>query len=241
MPYCGKAAVTFMYRAEDKYSCAEQEMIELESKLKVIMPLDFHAENSRYRVTSVYFDDYWDTCYQECLDGIQQRKKYRIRIYNGSFDTIKLEMKYKNNSRISKLSQSITYPEMLRLLSGNPIESSTSSDDVISRFNLAVKTAGLRPKIIIDYERAAYLYPAGNVRITLDRNIQYDSDIRRFLAGQTSGYTWLPDENKVLEIKYDTILPGFIARVLESGNMNQISFSKYKLCREAQEEYRHVI
>ena len=35
-----------------------------------------------------------------------------------------------------------------------------------------IKRKGLRPKTIVRYDREAFLYAPGNVRITLDRNIR---------------------------------------------------------------------
>ena len=45
-------------------------------------------------------------------------------------------------------------------------------------------------------------------------------------------YTPVDETDRILEVKYDELLPGFIARLLEFGNMNQISYSKYRLGRE---------
>ena len=35
-----------------------------------------------------------------------------------------------------------------------------------------MKSNGLRPKTIVDYTRDAFVFPAGNVRVTLDYNIR---------------------------------------------------------------------
>jgi len=47
----------------------------------------------------------------------------------------------------------------------------------------------------------------------------------------------LPEENRVIEVKYDEMLPGVIARIIENGNMTQTSFSKYCLCRRMELGY----
>ncbi len=230
-----------MYRVEDKYCCSNKEMFELEAKLKTIMKPDPFSKEGAYRITSLYFDDYWDTCLKECRDGVQQRKKYRIRIYNGCFDTIKLEIKNKTNNRIYKSSKSITYMQMMRLLSGKPPEEEGSMGDVATQFYIAIKSKGLSPKILIEYDRSAYIYNPGNVRITLDRNLRYSTDIENFLGKKEQSYRMIPEQGRVLEVKYDSVFPGFIARIMESGNMQQTAFSKYRLCRETKEEERNVV
>lgn len=116
--------------------------------------------------------DLFDPHLHDTVDGNSIREKYRIRIYNNSFETIKLEVKFKRYSRILKRSKNINYEQMISLLSGNTIADSGSLDDPVSLFNIAIKERGLRPKVIVAYERKAYTFDAGNVRITFDRNIR---------------------------------------------------------------------
>lgn len=106
-----------------------------------------------------------------------------------------------------------------------------SMENPVTLFNLAIKQDFLRPKIIVEYDRSAYTFSTGNVRITFDRNIRTCEEVQGFLDDQYS-YMMLWEGNRVLEIKYDAFLPGFIAQLLENGNMIQTSYSKYRLCRE---------
>lgn len=39
----------------------------------------------------------------------------------------------------------------------------------------------IKSRIIIEYERTAFTYPLGNMRVMLDRNIYYSKDIKNFL------------------------------------------------------------
>ena len=157
----------------------------------------------------------------------------RIRIYNDSFETIKLEVKYKRDSRVFKKAKSITLSQMKQLIAGQCIpDEHPSMDNTITLFNLAISNSGLRPKVIVEYDRAAYVYDAGNVRITLDRNLRASTDFEAFINNNQAHFDSIPEFNRVLEVKYDEFLPGFIARILETGNMNQTAFSKYRLCRE---------
>ncbi len=227
-----------LYRAEDKYSCSEQDMMILEGRLRTIIPSDNNqADSNGYQITSVYFDDYIDSHLEDSVNGLQFRNKYRIRIYNSSFDTIKLEVKYKRYNRIMKVSKSITYDMMRDLMHGRSIlDDSPSSDNPITLFNLAVKQDLLKPSVIVEYDRKAYVYNAGNVRITFDRNVRFSNDFEGFLRNNSCLYYPVNDYDRILEVKYDEMLPGFIGRMLEIGVMNQISYSKYKICRESLEE-----
>lgn len=227
-----------MYRVEDKFSCSEAEMFLLKSRLQSVLDTDTNQKNrDGYQITSVYFDDYWDSCLQEAIDGVRDRCKYRIRIYDDDFKVIKLEIKYKKNSRIYKLSQNITMEEMKIFLRGECVERKEEADDVISRMNIAIKTKKLEPVVIVEYDRTAFTYETGNVRITLDRNLRYSTNIDDFLLGNKESYRVVPDENRVIEVKYDELLPGVIARIIENGNMTQTSFSKYSICRRMELGY----
>lgn len=228
-----------MYRVEDKYTCDEKQLAVLQARLKTVLRPDYNQSGDEgYQITSVYFDDLYDTHLQDTEDGNRLREKYRIRIYNDSFETIKLEIKYKRDSRVFKRAETISADQMKRLLAGQCIpDKSPSADSTITLFNLAIANRGLRPRVIVEYDRAAYVFDAGNVRITLDRNLRASTDFDGFIHENQACYRPVPEFDRVLEVKYDEFLPGFIARLLETGNMNQTSFSKYRLCREAALKY----
>ena len=64
----------------------------LKQKLKTIMDIDKNSynEDNTYQIRSLYFDDPQNTAYYEKLDGVEYRKKYRIRIYNKYDNFIRL-------------------------------------------------------------------------------------------------------------------------------------------------------
>ena len=221
-----------MYRVEDKYNCTEKEMYILQARMDAVLRPDDNEDGSEgYRIVSLYFDDLCDSCLQDTVDGVNRRSKYRIRIYNDSLDVIKLEVKLKRGNRILKRSKSISRAQMERLMQGGCIEDEGSAEDPAMLFNLAVRTQGLRPKVIVAYERKAYVYEPGNVRITFDRNVRASSRVEDF--GQRNiSYDFLREYDKVLEVKYDEFIPDFLLQLLEPGNMQQSAYSKYQLCRE---------
>lgn len=223
-----------MYRVEDKYTCSERELALLQARLKAVLQPDKNqVHDNGYKITSVYFDDLSDTHLRDTEDGNRLRQKYRIRIYNDSFKTIKLEVKYKRDCRVFKKAKTITLEQLKLLLAGQCIpDEQPSLDNTITLFNTAISTRGLRPKVIVEYDRAAYVFDAGNVRITLDRNLRASTDFEAFTNNNQAHYESVPGFDRVLEVKYDEFLPGFIARILETGTMNQTSFSKYRICRE---------
>lgn len=226
-----------LYRAEDKYNCTEAELCMLQSRMEAALRPDVNEGGSEgYRISSLYFDDIRDSCLQDTVDGVNRRNKYRIRIYNDSLDVIKLEVKSKKDNRIQKRSKTISRAQMESLMRGECIEDGASAKDPATLFNLAIRTQGLRPKVIVTYERKAYVYEPGNVRITFDRNVRASSRVEAF--GQKNiSYDFLREYDKVLEVKYDEFIPGFLLQLLELGNMQQSAYSKYQLCRECAGQY----
>lgn len=222
-----------MYRVEDKYSCTPQELAILQSRIGTILRSDSNQTGAEgYSIISVYFDDICDTHLRDTIDGNSFREKYRIRIYNNSFDTIKLEVKSKKYNRIFKKSSGITFEQMQSLLRGKCIEDGGSLDEPATLFNIAIRQRNLCPKVIVAYERKAYVYDAGNVRITFDRNIRASNQINLFGDSKLTYDSLRWEDNAVLEVKYDEFMPGFILQALELGNMRQTAYSKYRICRE---------
>lgn len=222
-----------MYRVEDKYACNEMEMRIIQARIAAVLKPDRNQESDvGYKVTSVYFDDLFDTHLQDTVDGYAKREKYRIRIYNNLLDAIKLEIKYKQYNRVMKKSEKISIEQMQMLLEGKCISDVKDSEDSpLALFNLAISNRGLRPKVIVEYDRQAYVFDPGNVRITFDRNIRASSQIESF-GKDFCCFETVHEQDRVLEVKYDEFFPDFIAQLLETGNMMQTSYSKYKLCRE---------
>lgn len=221
-----------MYRVEDKYNCSATELVTLQSRMEAVLRPDVNEGSPEgYSITSLYFDDFSDSCLRDTEDGVNRRNKYRIRIYNDALDVIKLEVKTKRDNRIMKRSKSISIAEMKSLIHGECIEDTASEKDPATLFNLAIKTRGLRPKVVVSYERKAYVYEPGNVRITFDRNIRASGRVEEF-GRKNISYDFLQEYDKVLEVKYDEFIPDFLLQLLELGNMQQSAYSKYQLCRE---------
>lgn len=224
-----------MYRVEDKYCCSVTEFAMLQNRIGVVLKPDINESGpDGYSIISLYFDDLADSCYQDTLDGHEVRDKYRIRIYNNSLDEIRLEVKQKMDSRIRKHSKSISREQMYLLMAGQCIEDTSSADDPATLFNIAIRTRGLRPKVIVAYERKAYVFEPGNTRITFDRNIRACSRTDYFGQAAVS-YDFLRENDSVMEVKYDEFIPGFVLQLLELGNLQQSAYSKYQLCREIYE------
>ncbi len=165
--------------------------------------------------------------------GIDDRRKYRIRTYDPVDSPIHLEIKEKKKGLTKKRSCNLTRDEYNEIADNG---TGLCFGDRAPLNELLLKMRGTRmmPKIVIAYERTAFVHPTGNVRITFDRNIMASPDCESFFDERISGLIpILPRGMHVLEVKYDEFLPDMIAKQLEIGKLRQTAFSKYYLGRLA--------
>lgn len=216
-------------RHEEKYICSEMYLRMIESRLKAVLSKDINQMQEDYEVRSVYFDTIAERFYEEGLEGLEQRNKYRIRIYNGNADFIKLEKKSSIRSLKKKTAIQIPQEKVRGVLQNEVLEISDDSENLMKEFAMLQNTILLRPKLIVRYYRTAYISDIGNIRITLDRNIGVSNCVEDFFENDVIYTPILPQNIHLLEIKYDGILPGYLARLLNREDLRRTSFSKYVL------------
>ena len=77
------------FRHELKYLCSRPEIEMLRTRLSAVMQRDPHAqETGMYHIRSIYFDDLYDSSFEDNSSGLNAREKWRIRIYNSSSSRI---------------------------------------------------------------------------------------------------------------------------------------------------------
>lgn len=221
------------YRVENKYLVSDRDMELIGARLKAVMPLDQHQTAGSYEIRSLYFDDFQDRCMEENEAGVDQREKYRIRIYEGSDAVIHLEVKEKTRGLTKKRACDVTRQEVQEILDGTlPLQYDDRAP--LNQLKTLSRLTGLGPKVIIGYERSAFVYETGNVRVTFDRNIMASRSVDDFFDQRIVGMVpVLPKGMHILEVKYDEFLPDFIAKQLEIGKLRKTAFSKYYLGRLA--------
>jgi hypothetical protein len=136
------------------------------------------------------------------------------------------------DGRCHKDSTLITSDECLKIMEGKAEELYWETEDLLVRkFCVLMMTRFYQPKLIVDYERVAFVDEITNVRITLDKNIAVSNDVSEFLTGDYLAYPVQEHSEHVLEVKFDSILPGYIKNIITNKNLQQSSFSKYYLGR----------
>ncbi len=220
------------YRQEWKYLCTQSQLDVLHHRLLTVMKYDAHQfEQSSYHIRSLYFDDMANHGLRENEGGLDLRRKFRLRTYNYSSDIIRLEIKYKIHGLTRKDSCLISSDLCQQLMSGHPISFQDDYPEPLKQLFLEIQTKQMRPVTIVEYDRTAFVYPTGNVRITFDRNIAASDYTTRFLMPQAYSIPVLDQGQHILEVKFDNYLPSNIKDIVDTGQLNRTAFSKYYICR----------
>ena len=218
-------------RHELKYYINAAELEALKRRLYPVLDLDSHCRKGPYAIRSLYFDDAFDSAYNDKQSGTEFRDKYRIRIYNNSDSAIFLERKRKLNNLIQKSSVAITRRLADRIIAGDCAPLLGSKNPLLKDMFVMMRTRLLRPKVIVDYKREAFVYPVEDVRIT------FDTELRSGLSSIDLFNPDIPTVNphdrdvEILEVKFNDYLPDYINGLLSGLTGERSAISKYVLCR----------
>ncbi len=220
-----------MFRHEQKYIIKQYQYAELRTVLGSMMEHDEHAgDEGEYMIRSLYFDDMYMSAYHDKLDGVYRRKKYRVRVYDCRDTVINLECKLKEGAYIDKKSVRLARAEYDCLIADDWDFLLRKGDILAEKFYIDGRTALLRPQVIVDYEREPYVFEAGTVRITFDKNVRACAVPNDIFDRHIPGYHILPTDEMILEIKFTGYLPERIRRIFKVRNFTQTSASKYCMC-----------
>ena len=226
-------------RHEYKFYINEADRAMLRARLRVLAKPDPHSTKAApgadpaafpgYTVRSLYFDNYADKAVMEKLSGLSRREKFRFRFYNGDASFIRLEKKSKINRLCYKESAAADAEKCGALLTGDYDWLRTQENGLFTELYAKMRFQNLRPRCVVEYHREAYIYRAGNVRVTFDSGIKATDNVSGFLR---QGAPSVPAAGAiVLELKYDGFLPDIIRDAINFTGGNQTEFSKYAAAR----------
>lgn len=221
-----------MYRHEIKYFIHKRQAAELRLFLRNSMKKDPNGDDTgSYWIRSLYFDTLDNKDYYEKIIGHNTRKKIRLRIYNLSAKTVKLEIKNKYNSYIHKETINITREDANKLIKGDSSPLLSYGERAANKVYAFMHQNIYHPTVIIDYEREAYLYTFQNIRVTIDKNLRAAFNSFDLFKENIFMIPIFNNDVFVLEIKYNHMLPVFLQKVLSEFAVQKSQISKYCLGR----------
>ena len=224
---------TQRYRHELKYMISSAQAAVLRKRLEHLMRPDPHAgPDGCYSVRSLYLDDYDNRCFYENESGVDPREKYRIRTYNHSSERIILERKRKERNMTQKTACLLTLGAAQKIAGGKAIAPEKGQPPLLYLMAVHMQLRRFRPAVIVEYDRAPFIYPLGNVRATLDANISSSVSFDRFFEEKIPKRPIMPTGQQFLEVKFDEFLPDHRYRSLQLDNLQRTAYSKFYYCRK---------
>lgn len=220
------------FRHELKYRITQAHKDIMMARLDMFLDRDNNTENGIYQIRSLYFDDYWNSAYEEKEAGILMRKKYRIRIYNYSDRSIKLERKKKHGSYIFKESAPLTREEVEKILAGDYEFLLKSQYPLCREFYVECVSNMMRPRTIVDYDREPWIMDEGTVRVTFDRDVRAAIGSFDIFDPTLPTLPVLEPGKLVMEVKFTEMLPQIVRDILPPHAAEFTAVSKYVLCYE---------
>jgi len=218
------------FRHEWKHVITEADRIAIRQRMGAVGRPDIHGQGGKYQVRSLYFDNLRDKALQEKLNGVSRREKFRIRLYDLDDRVIHLECKRKMAGLGHKDSCALTADEAHAIQHGQTDWMARDERMLVRELHHKMRTQGLLPRTLVDYTREAFVYPAGNVRVTLDHHIRTGLH-RTDLLDPRCPTVPVPGDPILLEVKWDGFLPDVIRDVIQLDGVRSTAFSKYAACR----------
>jgi len=195
------------------------------------MKPDPHAKNNgKYLIRSVYFDNYDNKVLSQKKEGLLDRDKFRVRLYDYNMDYLNLEKKSKRDNLTFKQKCRLTPEEYEQIRFGDIEWMENDTRPLIKDLYVQMKLYQLKPMTVVDYEREVFIYEYGNVRVTFDGCIKTSFRNNDLLNPDLAMVETTPNV-VVLEVKFDEYLPDVIKQLLQVIDRRKSGYSKYQYSR----------
>ena len=217
-------------RVEKKYLLDETAVYGLHFRLQAAVPTDPMSGTAGYMVRSLYFDTLYDNDYYDKQNGLESRKKVRLRIYDANDQSAKLELKEKRGVNQWKRSLSISRADAQRLIQMDYGVLARMDTPFAQEMYNIMQTGLYIPRTIVQFNRTAYMLTTNDIRITLDTKMMASESDFNLFSDKLSFYPILIPT--ILEVKYNHFLLGYLRQILSGTDQLALSVSKYCLARQ---------
>ena len=229
-------------RFEMKYIIRKSISERIQKEIRNFMVYDGYANKElkkNYFVRSLYFENNNYSNFNEKVDGVKLRHKYRIRTYSNKLDKntpIFLELKGRENLRTYKTRFFIEQNDLNLFFEKKnyfKLKKIYSDNYLIEQFIFDCYRKNLSPKILVDYNRTPYINKIGlYFRLTFDNNIVSLSDSRLYSTSLNSGWRECLAGLTILEVKFESSIPAWFQRIVQSYQLQIRSISKFVIATD---------
>ena len=227
-------------RFEIKYVLKKEKSLIIQNKIKNFMISDKYLKEDntkKYYVRSLYFDNDKFYNFNEKVDGIKNRHKFRIRTYSNQFnkDSIfYLEQKGRNNERTYKIRTKIYNDDLNLFLNKKELfklKKRYSKNYLIEKFIFDMYRKKLTPKVLVDYIRRPLVNKSGlYFRITFDSMLRASAS--NVLFNSNNSWKDCIKGYETLEVKFDQTIPPWFQKIIQNFELKRVSISKFVLGTE---------
>ena len=218
-------------RQEKKYVVNVLDGAALRGRLCPVMHGDAHNGPQGYSIRSLYFDTPDDQDFNDKVDGLELRRKIRLRTYSPQSDFAMLEMKQKEGPYQRKRSLRLHRGEAIRLCQGDYRPLLAYEDPFAAECYGLMHCRCYRPKAVVEYRRQAFVARENHIRITLDSRIIATESSFDVFSEHLPMYAVMDPFQMVLEVKYNGFLLSYLKDLLDMVERSELSVSKYCLAR----------
>ncbi len=242
-------------RYELKYVITPSQRNSFLSATRDALQSDPHGTNAVYRVSSVYYDTHDFGAYWEKVDGESIRRKYRLRFYAAAphrghdvsvgrsirgdhcVGPAFMEIKHRIQNTVYKQRVRLTAEGAMSILNDasqlvclhRHCDWSTNVDrSAVTEVEQVALRSRLEAKTLITYIREAWQGVADDrLRLTFDSLGQAVSPDAFRLTEHSRSHDFMPPNQLVMEVKFDSAIPRWIRDVLIDQGLTLQRFSKY--------------
>ena len=229
-------------RFEMKYIIRKSISERIQKEIRNFMIYDGYANKElkkNYFVRSLYFENNNYSNFNEKVDGVKLRHKYRIRTYSNKLDKntpIFLELKGRENLRTYKTRFFIEQNDLNLFFEKKnyfKLKKNYSDNSLIEQFIFDCYRKNLSPKILVDYNRTPYINKSGlYFRLTFDNNIVSLSNSRLYSTSLNSGWKECLAGFTILEVKFESSIPAWFQRIVQIYQLQIRSISKFVIATD---------
>lgn len=220
-----------VFRREKKFLITLDEYYRFGGRLAEVMAQDVNNGNEGYVIRSLYFDTLEDQDFYEKEDGVEVRRKIRLRIYDPDSPFAMLEMKQKQGDQQKKRSLRVDREDAIALTHGDYGPLLRYKDSFAAECFAVMTSRCYRPKAVVEYNRKAFVARENKIRVTFDHHIRatescFDIFDRHLLMAPA-----MDPYLVVLEVKFNGFLLSYIKDMLLACDRSELSVSKYYIGR----------
>lgn len=217
---------------QEKKFLIDQEMFYRHSRsLARVMLEDPHNRGDGYPIRSLYFDSLDGRDFEEKEDGVELRRKIRLRNYGAGSSFAMLEMKQKEGANQKKRSVRLSKDVALKLVRGDYTPLLYCPEPMAQECYAVMMMHCYRPRAVVEYRRMAFIAKENSIRVTFDHHIIATESHFDIFDPKLLQNPVLNPALCVLEVKYNGFLLGYIKDLLRTVNASETSVSKYALSR----------